>query len=336
MTIEKDVLLAPLTTFHIGGPARFFARVKNIQELRESLDFARKKKLAVFVLGGGSNILFDDAGFEGLVIKIKLAGVEIKKNEGDTMLVVAGAGEPWDRVVERAVGEGLWGIENLSGIPGTTGAAPVQNIGAYGSELKDALLWVETFDTRTGEPVRFQNHECDFGYRTSRFKQEPGRFVILRVALTLTKKGSPNISYRDLAEAFAGKPAPTPTAVRVATLAIRARKFPNLAREGTAGSFFLNPVVSSETAARLLAAYPGLPQFPEENGVKISLAWLLDHALHLKGLRAGSVRLFENQPLCIVAARGASARDVRALAQEVMQYSKKELGIDVEPEVKMV
>src|SRR3989344_179186 len=129
MKIEKDVLLGPLTTFHIGGPAQFFCRVKNLQELQESLGFARESNLAVFILGGGSNVLFDDAGFKGLVIKIEIGGVE---QEGETL--ISGAGESWDAVVARAVEENLWGVENLSGIPGTAGAAPVQNIGAYGCE----------------------------------------------------------------------------------------------------------------------------------------------------------------------------------------------------------
>src|SRR3989344_3304895 len=147
MLIEENVPLAPLTTFFIGGPARYFARVTTVEELKQSIDYARDKSLATLVLGGGSNVLVSDAGFDGLVIKIEMTGVERlpagKAGGGDTL--IAGAGENWDRLVERAVADGLWGIENLSGIPGTVGAAPVQNIGAYGSEIKNTLAWVDAF-----------------------------------------------------------------------------------------------------------------------------------------------------------------------------------------------
>src|SRR3989338_4218634 len=200
MVIEENVPLAPLTTFFIGGPARYFVRVKTIEELKQSLDYARDQNLATLILGGGSNVLVSDAGFDGLVIKIEMAGVERlpagKAGDGDTL--IAEAGESWDRLVERAVAGGLWGIENLSGIPGTAGAAPVQNIGAYGAEVKDTLLWVEAFDTKSGAVVRLQNSECGFGYRTSRFKKEPGQFVVLRAAFRLNKNGTPNASYKDL------------------------------------------------------------------------------------------------------------------------------------------
>src|SRR3989344_5086871 len=311
MLIEENVPLAPLTSFFIGGAARYFARVTTVEELKQSLDYARDKSLATLVLGGGSNVLVSDAGFDGLVIKIEMMGVERlpagKAGDGDTL--IAGAGENWHRLVERAVADGLWRIENLSGIPGTAGAAPVQNIGAYGSEVKNTLAWVDAFDTRSGTVARLGNAECMFGYRTSRFKKEPGRFVITRAAFALDKNGAPDASYKDLA----GCGALSIAQVRERVLSVRSRKFPDLRVEGTAGSFFLNPVVSAQKAAGLLAKYPDLPHFKAENGVKVSLAWLLDRALGIKGLSVGGARLFERQPLVISASRDAHSRDVAEL-----------------------
>ena len=339
MNIKEQVPLAPYTTFHIGGPARFFVHAPSIEEIKEALSFAKERNIPVLILGGGSNVLIDDAGFDGLVIKIELSGVELQKNAAEVLLV-AGAGENWDGVVARAVGEGLWGIENLSGIPGTMGAAPVQNIGAYGTELKDTLTWVEVLDTETKEIKKMSNAECAFGYRTSIFKKNPGRFVVLRVALTLHAQGAANLAYRDLAEAFVGIPAPGLGDIRAAVLAIRARKFPDLAHEGTAGSFFLNPTISIQKAAELAAQFPALPQYQGELGVKISLAWLLDNALQLKGAAVAGARLFEKQPLVIVAqnppAGGCSSRDVVALAHKVKKEVKEKIGIEIELEVKII
>ena len=327
MVIEENVPLGPMTTFFIGGLARYFVRVTNVEELRQSLDYARDQNLSALILGGGSNVLISDAGFDGLVIKIEIAGIE---KEGETL--VAGAGESWDALVVRAVQEELWGVENLSGIPGTVGAAPVQNIGAYGSEVKDTLLWVEAFDTQSGQVVRLQNTECGFGYRTSRFKKEPGRFVILRVAFQLKKNGAPNASYKDLADIARFNLAE----IRAKVLAIRAGKFPDLKKEGTAGSFFLNPVVSAQKAAELVEQYPGLPNFPAEQGRKLSLAWILDTILQVKGLSVGGARVYEKQPLVIAASRGARARDVAELAQKVSQLVQNKLKITIEPEVRIL
>ncbi len=325
--MEENVPIAPITTFCIGGPARYFVRVTTVDELREALAFAKEKDLKPFVLGGGSNVLIDDAGFNGLVIKIELMGVE---QEGEAL--IAGAGESWDVLVARAIEAGLWGIENLSGIPGTVGAAPVQNIGAYGTEIKDTLLWLEALDMQTGEVVRFANAECGFGYRTSVFKREPRRYVIMRVALQLKKDGHAQASYKDLG----GMDSATIAQIRAKVLDIRAGKFPDLSVEGTAGSFFLNPVVSVEQAGQLASKYAGMPQFAVAGGVKLSLAWLLDNALGLKGTAVGGARLYEKQPLVIAAARNTPARDVRALADLVAQKIKDECKIDVEQEVRVI
>lgn len=327
LEISENVVLAPYTTFRLGGRAKFFARIKTAGELLDALSFAREKKLNVFILGGGSNVLFDDAGFDGLVIKIEIGGIEFQDET-----VIAGAGEDWDALVERAIEKNLWGIENLSGIPGTAGAAPMQNIGAYGQELSQVLLWLEALDTANGEVRRFENKECGFGYRASRFKQETGRFVVLRAAVRLRADGEPNLSYRDLFR----RELRTLPEIRRAVLEIRSSKFPDLAKEGTAGSFFLNPVVSPQKAAELAARFPGLPQFPAQNGTKISLAWLLDHGLRLKGERAGGARVFERQPLVIVADKNASAHDTRALAERIKKEVREKTEIELEEEVRVL
>lgn len=337
MEIRERVLLGDYTTFRIGGPARFFVRVEDVSELREALAFAKERELPVLMLGGGSNLLIDDAGFDGLVIKNELMGVELRDQDDGSVLVSAGAGEPWDSLVARTVDEGLWGLENLSGIPGTVGAAPVQNIGAYGAELKDALAWVQVFEPETATMFLLSNPACRFGYRASLFKREPGKFFITRVMVRLRRDGTPNLFYRDLRERFANHPAPALAKIRQAVLDIRARKFPDLSREGTAGSFFLNPLVPATVAQELLQRFPEAPHFPAEGGaVKFPLAWFLDHALNLRGASAGGARLFEQQPLVVVAERGASANDVRALAKTVIGRIKNELGLDIEPEVQIV
>jgi UDP-N-acetylmuramate dehydrogenase len=327
MIIEEQVPLAPLTTFKIGGPARYLARAQNVQEINEILSFAKERTFQVLILGGGSNVLIGDEGFDGVVLKLELKGVV---QEGETL--IAAAGEGWDTLVERAIAEGLWGIENLSGIPGSVGASPVQNIGAYGAELKDVLDWVEVLDRESGAVVKLTKGECGFGYRTSQFKREQDRYVVLRVALRLHKSGTPNDSYRDLAD-MAGSTLPQ---IRNKVLAVRREKFPDLSKEGTAGSFFLNPVISAEQAAALSARYPGMPQYPAESGVKISLAWLLDKALKLKGMREGGARLFEKQPLVIAAERDSKAHSVRTLAHKIKNLVKEKLQIEIEEEVRII
>lgn len=328
MVIEEHIPLAAYTTFKLGGPARFLLRVRSLDELKEALSFAHERALSTCILGGGSNMLIGEQGFDGAVIKIELRGIT---QEGERL--AAAAGEEWDALVAHSVAAGLWGLENLSGIPGTVGAAPVQNIGAYGAELKDTLVHVDAYDTNNQRVVQFKSDECGFGYRTSRFKKEPGRFVILSAEFKLARAGAPNASYKDLR----GAEGLSLEGMRERVRAVRAQKFPDLAHEGTAGSFFLNPVVSADAAARLKARYADLPLFPQADGrVKLSLAWLLDHALHAKGMREGGARLFEKQPLVIATDSSATARDVVALAHTIKDLAKQTLFLDLEEEVRIL
>jgi UDP-N-acetylmuramate dehydrogenase len=332
MTTQEKIPLAPLTTFQIGGPARFFVRVQTLEALQRSLAFAREKSLRTLFLGGGSNILVDDAGFDGLVIKVEIPGVE---ERGATL--VSGAGESWDALVARAVENGLWGIENLSGIPGSVGGAVVQNIGAYGAALSQTLVSVEVYDTQQERVRELSASECALGYRNSIFKQEEGRYVVVRATFELSAVPAPNLSYRDLASRFAGA-TPSLRDIRAAVLDIRSTKFPDLSVEGSAGSFFKNPILPVADAEALRNRYPGLPLFdmPEVTGAKVPLAWLFDNVLHLKGVSVGGARAFERQPLVIAAARDTSAREVRALVQKIKDAAREKLLLEIEPEVKIL
>ncbi|HUD02665.1 MAG TPA: UDP-N-acetylmuramate dehydrogenase [Candidatus Paceibacterota bacterium] len=339
MQIDEHVLLAPYTTFGIGGLARYFVRVTSIEELKKSLDFARDQHQPVLMLGGGSNILVSDAGWDGLVIKVELRGLEFEDegHDANKKILIARGGESWDKIVEQVVEQNCWGLENLSGIPGTVGGAVVQNIGAYGAALSQTLLWVEVLDTTLGEIKKMSNAECAFGYRESFFKHDKGQHVVLRAAFTLSHTPKPNVLYKDLAARFA-EAQPDITAIRAAVLDIRKAKFPDLTVEGTAGSFFKNPIVPLAEAEVLKAHYPDMPLFdmPETTGVKVPLAWLLDHALNLKGATVGGARLYEKQPLVIVAKKNTPASDVYTLAQKIKKEVQEKLHIEIEEEVRVL
>jgi UDP-N-acetylmuramate dehydrogenase len=333
MEIQEGVTLAPLTTFGIGGPAAYFARAQSIADLHAALDFAKEKSLKTFILGGGSNVLLPDHGFKGVVIKVELPGfTSITEDEGE--LLVVGGGESWDGVVAHTVEKGWWGVENLSGIPGTVGGAVVQNIGAYGAALSQTLEWVEMLDTTESRTKTLTNEQCRFGYRDSIFKQEPGRYIALTVALRLSHDARPNLTYKDLAEYFKER-APTLKEIRTAVLEIRQKKFPNLTVEGSAGSFFKNPIVSGDEAKKLEEKYPGMPVFslPESHEIKIPLGWILDHVLHLRGYTEGPVRSYEHQALVVVAKRGAQSKQVKDFVTDVQKKVFDACAIRIEPEV---
>lgn len=338
MTVEEHVSLASLTTFKIGGPARYFCRAESVADLRQAVQFSKKKRLPLLVLGGGSNVLLPDKGFSGLVVKVDILGIELKE-QGKNVLVIAGAGEIWDDLVALCVEKGLWGMENLSGIPGTVGGAPVQNIGAYGVELSELLEWVEVFDPRKGDLRQLSRRECKFGYRDSVFKQTDKVLIVTRVALSLLKSGRPNLSYKDLKELFQKKKKQDPSLaeIRSAVLLIRSKKFPDLTRVGTAGSFFKNPLVSRSVYEKLRAQHPDLPGFKTGNGhVKLSLAWIIEHVCNLKKLRVGDAGVSEKQALVICNYGKANAQDVSALAEKITQAVYETTGIEIEPEVQMI
>lgn len=347
MTIQENVPLAPFTTFRIGGAARFFVRAKTVDEVREAVTFAQGKNpdgkiLPIFILGGGSNLLVSDTGFDGVVIKNEIKGIEFEEKD-DECVVSAGAGESWDALVSAAVEKGLYGLENLSLIPGTVGASPVQNIGAYGVEAKDLIDWVEVYNPESGKIEQLKNADCQFGYRDSIFKRERKNNIILRVAFLLQKTGAVNIEYKDLKNYFAekgigsAKVLPTLQSVRKAVIEIRTKKLPDLAKVGTAGSFFKNAVITKIEAESLVKKYPELPVFQTDgDNVKVPTAWILDKICGFKGLRKGNVGVYENQALVLVNFGGGTAQEIKNLAQEMIVSVKQKTGITISPEVEFV
>lgn len=335
MKTKKQVLLAQHTSFRTGGRASFFVEAETVEDLREAISQAMLANLPYKILGEGTNILAADADFTGYIIRPMIRGIQSLEDG----TVVAGAGEHWDDVVAAAAEKNLAGIENLSGVPGSVGAAPVQNIGAYGTELKDVFVSLDIFDPDTGAETTFLPSDCQFGYRNSIFKKPEGKnFIITSVTLKLVPNGRVNISYKDLQAFFSAtankNSAPTISEVRNAVLAIRSKKLPDPAKVGTAGSFFKNPIISAEKFAKLNAKFPDMPSFPEKNGNrKIPLAWVLDKICNLKGYREGAVGLYETQPLALVNYGGATASEIELFAKKVAALVQEKTGLVLEWEV---
>lgn len=338
MEVLENVSLAEHTTLHLGGLARFFVSVHSTGELREALAFAKEKTLPVFILGGGSNVLFSDTGWDGLVIHMVLLGRAYDEDSKGDAQVVVHAGEVWDQLVEETVGIGYWGLENLSRIPGTVGAAPVQNIGAYGVEVKDVIDWVEVLDTESDTLHLLSVSECAFGYRDSIFKHEKGsKYIVTRVAFRLSTHPQPKLEYKDLREYFNNQKEVSVIEVREAVNKIREKKFPCLAKIGTAGSFFKNPIVKrslhKEIEGWLDAPIP-FYDVDEEN-VKIPLAWILER-LGCKGRRVGSMGCWEAQPLVLVHYGGGTASEFILFARSIMKEVQEKTTIKIIPEVHIV
>lgn len=335
---QEHVDLASLTTLRVGGEARFFTHITTKQELSQALTEACNQNLPIFILGGGSNIVVRDTGWNGVVLKIDIPGIEYTKNENDT-LVSVGAGVSWDDLVRETVENGLHGLENLSLIPGTVGASPIQNIGAYGAEVKDTIVAVHALHKETQEERIFSNEECQFGYRESFFKTPEGkRWVIFKVDFLLTYHGELNTEYKDVASYLEENSISNPTLqdIREAIVTIRTRKLPDLQHYGTAGSFFKNPIISSQQATELKEKYPDIPLYEKDDQIKVSLAWILDHVLNLKGFSLNHVSLYHNQPLVLVTEKGAQAKDILALKEYVATEVKKSTGIEIEMEPQVV
>lgn len=337
--VTESVSLASLTTLKVGGPASIVATCRTLEDVKAAIALARDRGLPWYVLGGGSNILAADTGFTGVIIHFAPsegeAGITFEER-GDCVLAVANAYVVWDTFVRTVASHNLWGIENLAGIPGTVGAAPVQNIGAYGTEVKDTLAWVEVLHGDTLELEQIGNESCGFTYRESKFKHDKS-LIILRVAFMLQKNGTVQTGYKDIAAGVdAGEPAATPQEVGDMVRGIRANKFPDLEMCGTAGSFFKNPRVSKDEYELLKQKYPELPGFFDENEVKIPLAWILDNVLHLRGYTSEHVGLFERQPLVLVTAAGASAEEVDLFARDIEAKVLDATDITIEREVQML
>ncbi|HVZ18608.1 MAG TPA: UDP-N-acetylmuramate dehydrogenase [Terriglobales bacterium] len=342
MRIQENVPLAPFTTLGVGGPARYFTEAETEADVRDALDFAHTHKLPLFILGGGSNLVVADAGFPGVVLRIAIKGMD-ESDDGRRRLFQAGAGEDWDAFAARAVAQNCAGVECLSGIPGTVGATPVQNVGAYGQEVAETITNLYALDLETGEVNEFTNEACGFAYRTSIFNTVArSRFIILGVRFSLEKNGAPKIEYRDIKNHFAERTGtPSLAEVREAVRHIRHSKA-MLIVEGdedcrSAGSFFKNPVVVQDKFAEVSAAAEkrGLrvPSFPALNGdVKIPAAWLVEQSGLPKGTSRGAVGISRRHALAIVNRGGATATDVVALKNEIQSAVRSHFGIDLHPE----
>jgi UDP-N-acetylmuramate dehydrogenase len=337
-----EVPLAPLTTLGVGGPARHYVEARDEGAVLAALRWAARRDLPVHVLGGGSNLVVADAGVEGLVLRVALRGLEVRERDGAVELTAA-AGEPWDELVRLAVDRGWAGLECLSGIPGQVGATPIQNVGAYGQEVRETIVEVRALDRRTGAVVRRDAAACGFAYRDSAFKrEEPGRHVILAVTYRLRPGGAPVVRYAELARHLAdrGVAAPGLADVRQSVLAIRRAKSMVLdagdPNRRSCGSFFLNPIVPAADAARVARAAGDapVPAWPEPDGarVKLSAAWLVERAGFARGHTDGAVALSTRHALAIVAHEGATALDVVGLARRVRDAVLARFGIRLVPE----
>jgi UDP-N-acetylmuramate dehydrogenase len=334
MMIKENISLAPLTTLCIGGPARYFARAQSEADIVEAVQFARKQKIPVFVLGGGSNLLVSDAGYNGLVLQIALRG--ITQQDG---LFQSAAGEEWESFVQRAVEGNYAGIECLAGIPGTVGGTPVQNVGAYGQEVASSIELVRAFDLSTLLFHEFTNTKCKFGYRSSRFNSEDrGRFIITRVDYRLKQNGDPALNYADLKKIFPLGSHPTLAEVTAEVRKIRHAKGMLLV-EGeidsrSAGSFFKNPILSIDQFEKISGSSPNPPpSYPAGTGqVKIPAAWLIEHSGFAKGYTLGNAAISSSHTLALTNRGNATAAEIIALRDKITTAVHQKFGVQLEME----
>jgi UDP-N-acetylmuramate dehydrogenase len=334
--IQHDVALAPLTTFKIGGRARLFVRAETEQDVADTVVFSKQEGLDLFVLGGGSNVLISDEGFDGLVLHIALKGISRVDGNNVTVFVSAMAGEDWDSFVAGCVADDLAGVECLSGIPGYVGGTPVQNVGAYGQEVSETIVSVDCLDRPTGEFVTLTNEECGFTYRTSILNStERDRYIVLKVTFALQSGGSPKVAYKDLTEHFESRE-PNLAEVRNAVLEIRRAKSmvidENDPNTQCAGSFFKNPVVEREKFDEIRASFPDAPHFDFGSKVKVPAAWLIDKAGFKKGYALGQAGISTKHNLALVNRGMAAASDIVALKEQITHAVEDKFGICLVPE----
>ena len=324
--IEESLELAALTTIGLGGVARYFVDVSSSEDLQVALDFADDKDLPVYILGGGSNTIFADEGFDGLVIRVRIGGIEWLEDGR----VAVGAGEVWDDFVWQCVERGQAGVECLAGIPGLVGATPMQNVGAYGAQVADVIERVEVLDRETGGVRWLSGEECGFGYRTSRFKTtDAGRFVILRVSFVLQPGGAVNIRYGELS-AVVGENAKDLRSVAEAVVGLRAKKSMIIDEHDphsrSCGSFFTNPVILEDAATVLQADFPEVRMFAVPEGAKVSAAWLVEQAGFAKGYKYKGVGVSENHSLALVNYGGTRA-ELLELAEMIRAAVQEKFGV---------
>ncbi|MFZ2126163.1 MAG: UDP-N-acetylmuramate dehydrogenase [Candidatus Microsaccharimonas sp.] len=335
MEVHTNIPLKNLLTMKLGGPARFFTEVHSTDELITVYRNARSKNLPIFILGGGSNIIAKDEGFPGLVVRIRIPGFEIINDDINTTTIKIGAGESWDETVKRTVDMRLTGIEALSSIPGTTGAAPVQNIGAYGQEISETLISLEAYDSQTDQIVTLTNEQCEFSYRHSIFRgSEKDRYVILNITLKLSKNQPQPPFYESLQTYFDQHNIKlyTQQTVRDAVMAIRADKLPDPATRPNTGSFFKNAIVEDWQLNDLKKTYPDMKTFDMGNGTaKVPTGWLIEQA-GLKGQLLHGMRVHDKNSLVLINESATSYTDLATARDEIIGAIRDKFRILIEQE----
>ena len=332
MNIQK-VSLKDYSSFKIGGEGEM-VNVKSKSELLEAINFANSENRKYYILGEGTNVIFSDTASNILFIKMEIDGIDID-DSSDDILLTANAGEVWDEVVRLSVDKRWWGIENLSLIPGTVGAAPVQNIGAYGVEIGDVLQSVEVLDTEQNIFKQLTPSDCNFGYRDSIFKQKPGRYIIVSICLRLSRKPKPVLIYKPL-DTLLNKADLQLSDIRDLVVSTRQAKLPDYHLYPNTGSFFKNVVVSPGVFENLRHTYPDIPRLEQATGYKVPVAWLIEHLADMKGVRVGDVGTWPTQPLVLVNYGSASYSDLRDFSESIIKKIHDKTGITIEREVNVV
>ena len=336
--ILENVPLAPLTTFQMNGTARYFAKATKPSDTPFLCDKAKELCLPLYILGGGSNTIFADSLINKLVIQIAIESFEILEEDSEKVLIKAGAGNNWDEVVKKSVEMGLFGIEAMSAVPGTVGGAPVQNMGAYGQEIKDILVYVEAYDVLLeGSPqvkvVKLENKDCNFSYRNSIFKQNFGRYIITAVVLELSKKIKGGSNYPSLKKYFEEKGIEPKSSedIRNAVIKIRKAKLPDPKEIPNAGSFFKNPIVSKESFLELKNKFSDIPSFANNEDYKIPAGWLIDQC-GLKGFKKENFGLYEKNALICVHNGKGTMKELQEFVKLIQEKVSEKFGLNLEVE----
>jgi UDP-N-acetylmuramate dehydrogenase len=347
LNFKENILLSEYTTIKLGGKAKLFLECNTENELIECLGYARDNNIKIQILSGGSNTVFSDEGFDGLIIKINIKGISVHNSIKNKVILKAGAGENWDEFVQYCINNNLTGVECLSGIPGSVGATPIQNVGAYGQEVKDTIMYVKAIDRKYLKPVMFSNEDCEFGYRLSRFKiVDKNEYIITEVMFEFVENGKPEIKYPELKKllenSFPGKSL-TLTNIRESVLELRKKKSmvvdENDLNSISCGSFFVNPVLTEEEFDVIIQQYIlanstdtiDIPFYKTENGIKIPAAWLIENSGFPKGFRINGIGISKNHNLALINC-GGNTKDLINFANEIKNKVYEKFKIMLEPE----